>query len=263
MTRHSQTHDVPVATTMPARRPHTHLNRVQLLGLGAGLMLTAVPSRVSAAPARAISGTAATIQDILNVLVTLERFGVAVVTANLTGKIQPRLHPLHIPIEQASVAAFLAQTDFWESRSGRSLTDTFTLPVPPGESTPGLQAKEQDTVLYVGAFTAAARQFAELGQPHLATYACQTASVHAENRALARAVLILEGVPHEMPPADKAFETDLFRTVRDAYKAMSDAGLFGRLSVPVPYPTRAAVLAAAGPMARLIVQTTPNGAAAH
>ena len=151
-----------------------------------------------------------------------------------TGHSQPGLHPLHIPIEQAAAAAFLAQAEFWESLGGRSLTDNFTLPVPAGESTPGLQAKEQDTVLYVAAFTAAARQFAALGQPLLVGYACQTAGIQAaDDRALARAVQVLEGVAHEMPPANKAFETDSFHTVRDAYTAMSDAGLFGRLPVRV------------------------------
>lgn len=117
-------------------------------------------------------------------------------------------------------------------------------------------------MLYVGAYLAAARQFMELRKPVLATYACQALGMHAEHRALARAVQALQGVPHEMPPPNKAFETDLFPKVRAAYKVMSDAGLFGRLPVRVPYPTRAAVLAAAGPMARLVIQTTPHNATA-
>jgi hypothetical protein len=266
MTRHSQDHEAPVAASTAANGRHTHLNRAQLLAAGAGLVLAAVPTMamVDTAAAHEMSRTAAadTVQDILDVLVTMGRFGVAAITAGLTGTIQPGLHRLHIPIEQAAVAAFLAQVEFWESLGGHSLTNTFSLPAAPGESTLGLQGKENNTELYVGAFTAATRQFAELGKPLLATYASQTAGVYAEHRALARAVQVLEGVSHKMPPPNKAFESDSFHTVRDVYNIMLGAGLFGRLPFHLPYPSRAAVLAAAGPMAPLMIQKTPLSAPA-
>jgi len=121
-----------------------------------------------------------------------------------------------------------------------------------------LQRKERITTLLVGAYMAAARAFAELGQPLLVKYAFQAGAVEAEQRALARAVQTLEGVPAEALPPNKAFETDLFPGVRAAYGAMDHLGLFGKLPVPLPYPSRADVLTAAGPTADLVLQKAPN-----
>src|SRR5947208_12949094 len=105
MTRFTDDHDAPVAVPTLTGRQRRRLNRAQLLAAGAGLMLAAAPTMVASATAsaHAVSGTAAAeaIQDILDVLVTMQRFGVAAITAGLTGTIQPGLHRMHIQIEQA------------------------------------------------------------------------------------------------------------------------------------------------------------------
>ena len=80
------------------------------------------------------------------------------------------------------------------------MTNNFTVPAPPGEATPTLQRKELITTILIGAYLAAARQFAELGQPLLAKYAFQMGAVHAEHRAMARAMQALEGVSTAIPP---------------------------------------------------------------
>lgn len=250
--------------TAPGRRPlEPRPNRAQLIAAaGAGLALAAIPGMVAAdgARIRPMDRTAApeTARDILDMLVTMERFVVANVTANLTGPHQPGLHPLHVPIEQAAAVTALAHVTFWEGQGGRSRTATFTVGAPPALATAVLQRKERITTLLVGAYMAAARAFAELGQPLLVKYAFQAGAVEAEQRALARAVQALEGVPAEALPANKAFETDLFPGVRAAYGAMEGLGLFGKLPVALPYPSRADVLTAAGPTADLVLQKAPN-----
>src|ERR1039457_1798351 len=83
MTRFTADQDTSVATPTRAERHIPHLNRAQLLAAGAGLVLAAVPTMamVDTAAAHEMSGTAAseTIQDILDVLVTMGRFGVAAI----------------------------------------------------------------------------------------------------------------------------------------------------------------------------------------
>ena len=123
-----------------------------------------------------------------------------------------------------------------------------------------LQRKELISTIFVGAYLAAGREFAELGQPLLAKYAFQMGAENAEHRALSRAMQALEGTSASIPPANKAFETDLFLYVRDAYAVLTTLGIFGGLPVKLQYPTKETVLAAAGPMASLVVQTLPNNA---
>lgn len=256
-----------------ARRFNTRVSRGQLLkSAGAGMVLAAVPT-VAAADGNPpgtlefpflpqVQGryTPENIIDIMNMLVTMERFVVANVTASLNGPTQPGLHPLHVQIEQASAVSALAHVDFLESLGASSLTDTYTVGGPPGENTAGSARKEMIVSIFVGAYLTAAREFAEWGQPLLTKYAFQMGAEHAEHRALARAVQVLEGVPKEVPPANKAFETNLFLYVRDAYQIMTGLGVFGALPVRLTYPSREAVLTAAGLMAQSVIQTTPNNA---
>lgn len=268
---HTQVDSMARTTYISAR-----LSRAQLLrAAGLGLAMAAIPVGVDAqgpSPTGAaaelsfpyfpqVNGryTPEGIQDIFNMLVTMERFVVANVTASLQGSIAPGLTPLHLAIERASAVSALAHVDFLESLGAQSLTDTFTIGGPPGESTMALQRKELITTIFIGAYLAAGREFAELGQPLLAKYAFQTGAEHAEHRALARAIQAIEGTPGEIPP-NKAFETDLFLYVRDAYTMLGQLGVFGGLPVKLPYPARDEVLAAAGPTVHLVIQTMPNNA---
>jgi hypothetical protein len=251
-------------------------SRAQLLkAAGLGFALAAMPGAVAAQSVSAgaaaglsfpyfpqVTGTYTPeeIRDMLDMLVTMERFVVANVTASLQAPIAPGLAPLHVPIEQASVVAALAHVTFLESLGAQTLTDTFTIGVPPTESSAALQRKELITTIFIGAYLAAAREFAELGQPVLAKYAFQIGAGHAEHRAMARVMQALEGTAPGILPTNKAFETDLFLYVRDAYSILSALGLFGTAPVKLTYPTTAEVMAAAGPMANLVVQTMPNNA---
>jgi hypothetical protein len=126
---------------------------------------------------------------------------------------------------------------------------------------------EGDSALVAGAYMTAAREFAELGQPLLAKNAFQAGAVWAETRGIARA-LLAAATPSSAtfsPPLNKAFETDHFVYTRDLYKFYVEGTQFENSGVSLSglrlaYQGRDAVLAAAGPMAKAVIQKTPNNA---
>jgi len=114
--------------------------------------------------------------------------------------------------------------------------------------------------VYLGAELTAAREFAELGQPTLAKNMAQLAAAEGESLAAFRTILAASGASTFVPPNNKAFETEVFLYTRDAVALMKAIGLIGGTGVPLVYPGRSAVLAAAGPIAGRVVQTMPNNA---
>jgi hypothetical protein len=139
----------------------------------------------------------------------------------------------------------------------------FTAPNPAMLTDPNtfLATLEQLEALLVAVYTAAVREFAELGQPELAKQAAQLLGVEAEHRALARAAMAIGGVAAAVPPNNKAFETDYLLYVRDIVGILVQLGFFNGSGTPLPEPGVAAVMAAAGPMAKAVIQQTPNNAA--
>jgi hypothetical protein len=67
-------------------------------------------------------------------------------------------------------------------------------------------------------------------------------------------------VPDTDPPNNKAFETDLFVYVRDAYSLLAKMGLFGGLPRRLDYSSDEAILALAGPIGTKVLQLIPNNA---
>jgi hypothetical protein len=114
--------------------------------------------------------------------------------------------------------------------------------------------------IFVGAYVAAVREFAEIGQPMLAKWAAQILGVEAEHRALARTALVLTGDTSKIPPNNKGHETDLFLYVKDAAMALIDLGFLGGSGTELPLLTRSQARLAAGPMAAAVIQRTPNNA---
>lgn len=115
----------------------------------------------------------------------------------------------------------------------------------------GLEA----TSLYI----TAAREFAELGQPRLVQYATQISATYAEFEGIVDTVSALGGDTTNIPPNDEAFEPSLFLYTRDAVTALKASGAIGGPGPQIPYPGRAAVLAAAGAMASRVGEQTPSG----
>lgn len=253
-----------------------HISRAQLFkAAGAGLALAAVPGTISAATGGpdirsypyfpGVKGTYSTepVQDILNVLVTVEHLGVTAVTLALTTYAsQLQLSPLAQTVLQSTVARDQAHLDFLASMGGTPITTVFT--VPPGlfASQLGLlTAVEAFETLETAAYITAVREFAEIGQPSLAKNAAQTAGIEGESRAIVRATLLSMGVATESPPGNKAFETDLLLYVRDEYSLITNLGFIGGTSPATPYPGRAAALAASGAAGAAVIQLAPNNAA--
>jgi hypothetical protein len=260
--------------TVQADAAQKRVSRAHLLkAAGAGLALAAVPGTIVAAAepiARSypyypqVHGrySIEPVQDILNLLVTVEHLGVTAVTLALTTYAhQLQLSPLAQTVLQSTVARDQAHLEFLADMGGTPTTTTFT--VPPGlfASAAGLlTAVEAFETLEAGAYITAVREFAEIGQPTLAKNAAQAAAIEGESRALVRATLLSMGVASDSPPGNKAFETDLLLYVRDEYSLITSLGFIGGTTPLTPYPGRAAALAAAGPAGAAVIQLAPNNA---
>jgi hypothetical protein len=203
--------------------------------------------------------TPESIQDILNMLDTAERLLVAIHTAALTTYARTlAFSPLALSIIQASIAQEQYHVDFLESIGAQSLVDAFAVRASQlTNRAVYFQAMVGVGTIYTAAYMTAAREFAEVGQPTLVKYAYQVGGTKAEHGVLGRTLLALDGVTSVVPPNNKAFEPDLYLYVRDFYSYLDSRGYFGKNDTPVPYLGRAAALAAAGPVAAAISQTTP------
>jgi hypothetical protein len=257
------------------------ISRAQLLtAAGASLALAAVPG-VAAAAGNGGTGSAPhqefpffphvqgtytpeNVLDILNLLETFEMYTVTIVTNALT---DPNIHYTEPWLSQRQSMAAIGQyhIDFLESLGAHPLLTTFTPRNRPPTTNP-VGTQETDISLTIAAYMTAVREFAELGQPLLAKNAFQVGATWAEVRAVIRALSAATGSAVAFTPAhNKAFETDHFVYTRDLYKFRIEGTQFENSGVSLSglhltYQGRAAVLAAAGPMASAVIQKTPNNA---
>ena len=247
------------------------ISRAQLIrAAGAGIALGALPRAAAAngtatypgngAPASLsfpffppVQGTYTTesILDILNAVITT-RFLVA--DAVYFGITQGGLSGPALTSQQIGAARFQYEIDFFSSLGAKPVTTTATL-TPALFKDPALLARAQlaTAVITMSMFITATREFAELGQPTLAKWMVQLAAREAESVQRAR-----ESAGN--PSLPNAFETDLFLYTRDGLDALRGLGLIGGSGLPVSYPGRDAMLAAAGPWANRIIQRAPNNA---
>jgi hypothetical protein len=255
----------------------TTVSRAQLLAAaGAGLAMITVPGAAVAAgsvgtgsaqrlefsffPQVKGTYTPENVQDILNVLDTLEMFFVTNYTYALTVA-NLGLSGTTLAAIQAALAIGQYHIDYLESVGAHSLLTTFTPRNKPSAATivPG---HEGDATFVTAAYMTAVREFAELGQPLLAKNAFQAGATWAEFRGVARTF----GDPAVSTPAfNKAFETDHFVYTRDLYKFYVAGTQFenrgASLSgLTLTYQGRTAALAAAGAMVNAVIQKTPNNA---
>ena len=268
--------DQPVQDDGLQQWPGATVSRAQMLtAAGAGLVAAVLPGAAAAESGTGrmefpffpqVKGTYTpeAILDILNVLDTFERVQVTYLTYALS-KVQ--LTGLNLAMVQATLAIAQYHSDFLESLSAHSLTDSiFPRNVPTAANI--IPSREVDTTHLIAGYMAAAREFAELGQPLLVKNAYQAGATWAEIRAIARTLPAAGGGPPNFtPPNNKAFETDHYVYVRDMHQFLVDIGLYGNKGKlgPSPvgeltYPGRDAALAAAGPMAAAVIQKTPNNA---
>jgi len=250
------------------------VNRAQLLAwAGAATVVAAMPrvTHAAGAPGRLefpfyphVQGgyTTEDIRDILNAVVTTHYLAVTGGTTSLANAAALGLTDWQLSMQQAAVAREQYHIDFLTSLSAAPLATSFTLP--PGASSKrvvAFSAAEGALTVQVGAHMTAAREFAELGQPTLAKWMYQMGTQEAEQRAIYKTLLAIDGVPTAIPPNNKAFATDLFLYTRDVIGMYKALGLIGGSAPPVSYPGRDAALSLAGPMASAILQKRPNDAA--
>lgn len=249
------------------------VNRAQLLaGIGAGLAAALLPAAAGAQRTgdftvpffpQITSGsyTTESIQEILNSVVTAHYLGATGGTMTLSNAAAVGLTGWQLSTQQAAAASEQYRIDFLTSLGAKPVTTAFTFPSGSvSKRAVVLATAEGSATIQVGLHMTAAREFAELGQPTLAKWMYQMGNQVSEQRAIYRTLQAIDGVPTAVPPNNKAFATDLFLYTRDAIALYRALGLIGGSSPAVSYPGRAAVLAAAGPMASAVIQKTPNNA---
>ncbi len=250
------------------------VSRSQLLKAGAaGLALAAVPGVAAADsgpgtsypffPQVAGTYTPESVATIFNTADTAEHLAITFLTAAIGNAATIGLTGLILEIVQAALAEEIYHAQFLESVGARSATDSFTVPDPKmlSDYTTFFNTLEIAESVFIGAYMAAVREFAELGQPTLAKYAYQIGGIEAEHRSLARAALALKSNgSQDVPPNNKGFETDLFVYVADAATVLTGLGFLGGTGTAAAFPGYPAALAAAGSMASAVIQKAPNDA---
>lgn len=209
--------------------------------------------------------TSEALGDILNIAQTAEYFAVTFLTAatkNATAL--TKSDPVLLSVLQAILAAEVTHIQVLASLGATPLTTTFTIPDPKALTdfaTFWTNVETADTI-FIGAYLAAIREAAEVGQPYVAKIAGQFMGVEAEHRVLARnALATLGGDTSHVPPNNKAFETDLFLYVREAAGVLQGLGFVGGTGTPAPFPGLAAATTAAGSTFGKLIQLAPNNAA--
>jgi len=184
---------------------------------------------------RALAAESESVQQILDITVTVERFGVTFLGTGIESAQQKNFNkPIPAPI-LAVVKAAQAQEhfhlDFFERAGGRPLVGTFT--IPPAALTDYdtfFKAIVTQEGTEVAAQIAAIGVYARLKRPDLVKISFQYGAEEAEHRVLANAAL---GVT---PANDVAFAPMLFGTVGDLLVSMRRRGLIGGTGKAVAYP---------------------------
>lgn len=207
--------------------------RVVLKGMGA------LGAGAALAPFSGVRPTAAqteTIQDILNVTVTVEKFGVTFLGLGLesaaNGNFDPPIPDPVIAIVVAARAQEQAHLDFFESLGGQSQTDTFTIPDPALLTDPAafFGAVEAEETREVAAQIAAMTAFTALSRPDLVKVSFQYAAEEAEHRVLANYAA------GARPPNNLGFAPALYTNTSEIITELQEIGLIGGSGPAATYP---------------------------
>jgi hypothetical protein len=124
-----------------------------------------------------------------------------------------------------------AHYHFWQAAGGTPTTETFSIANATFvDRATFFRALVEVEALSVGAYMAAARQFAGAGDGRLVEIAYQIGAAEAQHLALARLLL------GERLPADRAFAQWRFRNVGEAVAALADLGFIGGGGKKYDYP---------------------------
>ncbi|MDQ3655066.1 MAG: hypothetical protein M3457_08305 [Chloroflexota bacterium] len=216
----------PLTRAQLSRR--TVLTGVGALGAGAAL---APLSGVHLAAAQS-----ETIQEILNVIVTVEMFGVTFLgvglDSNANGNFDPPFSDAEVAIVTAARAQEQAHLEFFQSLGGEALTDTFTVPDPAllTDPTAFFNAVQEQETREVAAQIAAMVAFTELQRPDLVKVSFQYAAEEGEHRVLANYAA------GARPANNLAFAPALFEQTAEIITAMEEIGLIEGSGAEATYP---------------------------
>lgn len=232
-----------------------------------GKLLTAATAGIALATIPHASGAQATpapesVQDIINIRVTNEFFGVTFLTAAVNNADQLGLKAnggMALRVIQAALAEEQYHVDYLTTIGAKATTTTFTIPDPKMLTDPVtfFSTVEFIETIEISMDMSATREFSEMGQVMLAQVAYQIGGVEAEHRVLARAALAMLGQQDAVPPNNRAFETDIVYYLRDAVAIFKQRGFFGGSGQAVTYPGRDVALATAGAVGAAVTDKTP------
>lgn len=227
--------------------------RVLLKGMGAvgaGAALASVPGLQTAA------AQSESVQDILNVTVTVEQFGVTILgaglDANAKGMFNPPIPDPVVAIVTAARAQEQAHLEFFQSLGGVALTDTFTVPDPKILTDPTVffTAVQEEETREVAAQIAAFASFVELNRPDLVKVSFQYAAEEAEHRVLANYAA------GARPANNLAFAPMKYSTASGIIEDLKAVGIIGGSGPAATYPGPGEI------DATNVTNTTPGGVAA-
>ena len=206
--------------------PHSEHRRTLLRMMGAaGAGLVAA----QLVPLKALAAHSESVRSIISIFATAEALAVSLTGAAIAGARKydagKGLPPRTVTWVKAIQAEEQAHYEYLTKAGAKPLTLTFTVPQNLADITADSKALFDFLVsaetIFVGAYVAAAGEFANLGQPALAQVACQLAGVESEHRTLAN---YARGA---VPPNNLGFEKAPFQTVGEAAAKLKSLGLLG------------------------------------
>lgn len=215
----------------------TLLSRRTLLR-GAGVGIGVGAAGFTLAQSRFLRSAAAqseSVQDVLDITATVERFGVTFLgyglQSNLEGNFDKPWPDPVVAIVTAARAQEVLHLETFERLGGVPLVDSFTVPPEFLTSFDAFFAAvvEQETAEVAGQIAAMA-VFAELGRPDLAKVSFQYAAEEGEHRVLANYTL------GARPAADNAFAPALFDSVGAFLASLEERGIIGGTGTELLYP---------------------------
>lgn len=185
---------------------------------------------------REAAAASETIQDILNITVTVEHFGVTFLGYGINnirqGNFSKPVPPAVLAVLEAARAQEQFHLDFFKQAGGVPLTTTFTLPDPALVTDYDkffaalVQEETRETALEI----AAMNTFTALQRPDLVKIAFQYAAEEAEHRLLANYAL------GTRPANDRGFAQALYANAADIVTDLKNVGIVGGTGTPITYP---------------------------
>lgn len=177
----------------------------------------------------ALAASNESIQDIINIAATAEALAVTLSGAVLAGASKydggKGLSPFLVTVIKAVQAEEQDHYNYLASAGAKPLTLTFTVPQNlvsiTNDSKALLTFIQQAETVFIGAYTAAAQEFANLGHPELSQVAYQIGGVECEHRALVNYGLGIS------PPNNLGFEMAPYHNVAEAAAVIQGLGLLG------------------------------------